>query len=133
MKIQRLAIALALINLVLLICLVTQIHPTLAQSVPSVAPVLRGRALEIVDDQGRVRASITVEPPVTVDSRKYPETVLFRMRDPQGPPRMKFSASEEGVGLDLVGDSQVRVLVQSKATSFVKLVDANGREQVIKP
>jgi hypothetical protein len=26
-------------------------------------PVLRGRALEIVDDQGRVRASITVMPP----------------------------------------------------------------------
>ena len=131
MRIQGLTIILTVINFVFLIFNLGQTsRPAAVQDVPL---VLRGHALEIVDTQGRVRASITVEPPVTVDSRKYPETVLFRMRDPEGPPRMKFSASEEGVGLDLVGDSQVRVLIQSKRTSFVKLVDANGRERVINP
>lgn len=131
MRIQHLTIVLTVINLVLLIFNMGQsIRPAEAQDVPE---VLRARGLEIVDTQGRIRASLTVEPPITVDSRKYPETVLFRMRDADGPPRMKFSASKEGVGLDLVGESRVRVLIHSKGTSFVKLTDANGKEQVIKP
>src|SRR5260370_39264621 len=59
MKTQRLAIGLTVINLVLLMFLVAQIRRAGAQDV---APVLRGRALEIVDDRGKVRASINVFP-----------------------------------------------------------------------
>lgn len=70
MKPQRVTITLTMINLVLLIFNLGQItRQAVAQDVPL---VLRGHALEIVDTQGRVRASITVEPPVTVDSRKLP-------------------------------------------------------------
>jgi hypothetical protein len=54
MKIQRLLIVLTLVNLALLIFTLAQMRPAAAQSA---TPVLRGRALEIVDDHGRVRAS----------------------------------------------------------------------------
>jgi hypothetical protein len=59
MKIQRVLVALTVLNLVLLMFLMAQIRPVTAQNI---APVLRGRALEIVDDQGRVRAEIKVHP-----------------------------------------------------------------------
>jgi hypothetical protein len=52
--IQRVLIALTLVNLGLLIFVLVRIQPNAVQGV---APVLRGRALEIVDGQGRVRAS----------------------------------------------------------------------------
>jgi len=59
MKMQRLAIVLRVINFLLLGFAVAQFHPTAAQGV---APVLRGRALEILDNDGRVRASIRIHP-----------------------------------------------------------------------
>ncbi|HET7694437.1 MAG TPA: hypothetical protein VFK57_01915 [Vicinamibacterales bacterium] len=37
------------------------------------APVLRGRALAIVDTQGRPRATVTVHAPSTVDNVRDPE------------------------------------------------------------
>ncbi len=51
MKIQGFALALTLLNLALLMFLVVQNRGAAAQNV---APVLRGRELQIVDDQGRV-------------------------------------------------------------------------------
>ena len=54
MNSQRVAIAVTLINFALLMFQLTEVR---ARDVP---PVLRGRALEIVDAQGRVRASIVV-------------------------------------------------------------------------
>lgn len=42
------------------------------------ATVLRGRALEIVDDRGRVRASIKLQPAGTANGVRYPETVMLR-------------------------------------------------------
>ena len=57
MNIQRLTITLTLFNLILLAFGLAQLRPAVAQGV---APVLRARALEIVDDQGRVRAEIKV-------------------------------------------------------------------------
>src|ERR1700720_1871442 len=59
MKTQRILVALTVINLVLL---VTALAGSRSSSAESVAPVLRGRAFEIVDDRGHVRASITVLP-----------------------------------------------------------------------
>jgi hypothetical protein len=60
MKIPRLLMALTVANLGLLVLLVGRIRSAEAGGVE---PVLRGRALEIVDDRGRVRASIKVQPP----------------------------------------------------------------------
>jgi hypothetical protein len=66
MDFQRLGIILTLVNLGLLtlvLAVQAQIRPTVAAQ--DVAPVLRGRALEIVDERGRVRASLNVYPAST--------------------------------------------------------------------
>lgn len=137
MKIQRLFIALTLVNLGLLVFLLVQTRRVGAKSV---APVLRGRALEIVDDQGRVRASITVLPAhqtVKMPNGKtgFPETVILRLIDPKGRPEVKLSASEQGAGLGLIGNSDsAQVLLQAEGTdSFLKLTNKDGRQQFIKP
>lgn len=133
MKVQQLAVVLTVVNLLLLVFLFAQGHPTLAQRV---APVLRDRALEIVDDQGRVRASITVNPPVTVDSQPYPESVVLRLSDPKSGPVVKIDASEEGSGLGLSDDSPhggVRLMAKNRTGTFLKVTNKNGLEQVIKP
>jgi hypothetical protein len=131
MKTQRLAIGLTIINLVLMIFLLTQFRRANAEQI---APVLRGRALEIVDARGRVRASISVQEPVTMDSKHYPETVLLRLTDPKSGPVVKLTAAENGSALSLSDDANGGVQVFARTTgSFVKVVDKTGREQTIKP
>jgi DNA-binding IclR family transcriptional regulator len=64
MNFQRLGVVLTAVNLGLLLFVLgalAQIRPTVAAQ--DVAPVLRGRALQIVDEQGRVRASLNVSAP----------------------------------------------------------------------
>jgi hypothetical protein len=132
MKTQRFAIALTLINLALLILLLAQ---NLSAEAQNVVPVLRGRALEIVDSNGRVRASISVEPPVTMDSRTYPETVLLRLSDPKSGPVVKITATEEGSALGLSDevDGGVQVSSTKHQGNFIKIVSREGRERIIKP
>ena len=132
MKIQRVAIALTIVNLVLLIFVVAQIHPAVAQGV---APVLRGRALEIVDERGQVRAEMRVLPPVTMpDGKTYAESVLLRMRDPSGLVRVKLDANHDGSGLMLADDSQQPGLhLETKGGAFLEIKNKNGRQQLIKP
>ena len=65
MKLQRVLVALAVVNLGLLLFLLTQLRPVEAQSV---APVLRGRALEIVDRLARLRADRRDGPPSRIMS-----------------------------------------------------------------
>jgi hypothetical protein len=59
MKTQCLLVTLTVFNIALLVFSLGQSGAVVAQGV---APVLRGRALEIVDDSGRIRASITILP-----------------------------------------------------------------------
>jgi hypothetical protein len=135
MKIQRLLIALTVVNLGLLIfLLLSHVGPTLANGV---APVVRGRALEIVDDQGRVRASIKVQPAETFKptGKKYAETVILRLIDPDGRPEVKIAASEQGAGLSFVGDSDAtQVVLEADGTdSSLKLTNKDGKQQLVKP
>lgn len=126
MKIQRLALALSVINLVLLMFVLAQNRPAVAQKA---APVLRGSALEIVDERGTVRARINVEPAVTMpDGKTYPEAVVFRLVDPKGLIRVKLGADHDGSGLLLADDSQQPGLhLLAKATgSYLKLVNKGG-------
>lgn len=58
MKVQRIAVALGSINLVLLLGLLLQGTPVTAEAVPS---VVRAQTIELVDAHGRVRASLEVE------------------------------------------------------------------------
>jgi hypothetical protein len=137
MRTQRLALGLTVLNLVILVfALFRAFSPPTA----GVAPVLRGRALEIVDDQGRVRAMVRVfpaDPTVKMPdgTTGYPETVLLRLIDSKGAPNVKIAATEDGSGLSLGGESNptnVQVLARGASTSL-KLVNKDGREQLIKP
>jgi hypothetical protein len=135
MKIQRVLIVLTMLNLVLLVfLLLSRTEPALATAQMS---VLRGRALEIVDDEGRVRASIKVQPAETFKptGRKYPETVMLRLIDPNGRPEVKIGASVEGGGLSFVGRSDAtRAQLHAEGDqSLLRLTTAAGKEQLIKP
>lgn len=133
MKTQRVAIMLTVVNLGLLIVLLAQFGYAGAQNE---APVLRGRALEIVDAQGQVRAEILVHGPETVNGKTYPETVLFRMATAQRAPLMKLTVSEDGSALGLSDDSQpggIELRANRNKGNFVKVVNSDGREQTMKP
>jgi hypothetical protein len=132
MKTQRMLVALTVLNLGLLALLLAQIRPPEASSA---APVLRGRALEIVDERGRVRASIQVQPAGTVDGTPYPETVILRLIDPNGRPFVKLAGSERGAGLGLLGESDTtHLLLKAEGPSTsVKLTNKDGRERVLAP
>ena len=135
MKIQRLLVALTVLNLVLLMFTLATLRPAAAQDV---TPVLRGRALEIVDAQARVRASISVLPAgKSANGEAYPETVLLRLITERGRPSVKISTSEEAAGLSFAGPSNTKdtyVLLGAKGTaSSLKLRNEDGREQIVKP
>jgi len=135
MKTQRFLIILTLVNLVVLVFSLVERRTLAAESV---SPVLRGRALEIVDEQGRVRASLTVLPAGTsAHGDRYPETVLLRLITERGRPSVKVSASEEAAGVSLAGPSNTKdtyVILEAKGTaSSLKLRNEDGREQVVKP
>jgi hypothetical protein len=136
MKIQPVLIVLTLVNLALLTVTLVQIRPAVATG--EVAPILRGRALQIVDDRGNIRASINVYPASTQkDGEDYPETVLLRLITERGRPSVKISTSEQFSGLALVGPSTTKetyVQLGAKGTaSSLRLRNEDGREQVIAP
>ena len=103
MTIQRLLVVLTVLNLALLAFLLSQIRTASAET----APVLRGRALEIVDERGRVRAGIQVLPAQVskADGKAYAETVILRLIDPNGRPPVKLTASTQGAALLLMGET----------------------------
>ncbi len=142
MKNQRELIVLTLVNLgILVFLLLRQIGPVEASSP---ATVIRARGLEIVDVQGKVRASIQIVPAgparladgsVAKDGKIYPETVLFRLIRPDGRPSVKISTSEQGSGLTLGGgiDPTYIVLSADDGAPSLSLTDKDGRQQLVKP
>lgn len=129
MNTQKIVLALTIANLVLAAFLFSQAQPANASDV---VPILRGRSLEIVDAQGRVRASIKVEPPTTVDSQSYPESVVFRLRDSDdSAPGVKLDTSRDGAGMTFAG-GKVRLMAK-RGENFVSVESADGRKQVLKP
>jgi hypothetical protein len=134
MKSQKFLSALTVINLGLLLILLIQARPGVAADIPR---VIRGHALEIIDDRGRVRASISVlpeDPKVKWKGKPYPETVLLRLITAEGRPNVKLGASKSGAGLLIGGESDptyVQILAEG-GESTVKLVNKAGIERVIK-
>jgi len=137
MKWQRALLMLTLANLVIL---TINLLDTRAAA-QGTAPVLRGRALEIVDDKGRVRAEIKVlpaDPTVKMPdgSVGYPETVLLRLIDSKNGPHVKLSALEDGSGLALGGATGHAGYLQFLSRTndpFIKVVGNDGRERLIRP
>jgi len=133
---HRLQLGFALLNAMVLAFLL--VRP--AATAETTAPVLRARALEIVDDHGNVRASIKVlpaDPNVKMPdgSTGYPETVLLRLVTSEGRPNVKLAATEDGSALVLGGDSNpthVQVLARG-ATTSLKLTNHDGRTHLVQP
>jgi len=131
---QRIAIAVTIINLVLMIILFTKMNPATAQKEQNKLQVLRGSGLEIVDSLGKVRASISFHAPVVQDGITYPGGILLRLIDSKGQPSVKIGAAEDGGGLSFANELQGYVQLMAKESGgFLKIKNADGKEQVIKP
>ena len=135
MKLHWSMAGLTCVNLAILAFALSTLRTVSAQGP---APVLRGSALEIVDDQGRARATIAVMPAGTsAAGERYPETVLLRLITERGRPSVKLSATEDGSGLSFAGPTGTRdtyvVLAAKGTSSSLTLRNENGREQVLKP
>jgi hypothetical protein len=142
MTAQRLVVALTAANLIILVVSLGKVAPSTAQAEgtsveqqssrdQAVVPVLRGRALELLDDRGQVRSRINVEPN---------GDVVLRLLDKNGTIRVKLGASENGSGLVLL-DKATEPGVHIKAgrnaegasTTSLTLRGTGGQERVIKP
>jgi hypothetical protein len=124
--------------MLLVVLVAQQVQPAVAEEAKrpgeGVTQVLRARALEIVDEQNRVRAMLAVMPPSKVDGKQYPETVLLRLIDPKNGPLVKLTAAEDGGSLGLYDPSDFGVTILARDDgSFVKVSDKEGREEVIRP
>jgi len=131
---HRLLYGLTGLNLILLVVTLANQARPLAADPGSSSPILRGQGLEIVDAQGRIRASIAITPPSSVDRRDYPETVLLRLVDPAGKPVVKIGASADGSGMSMVNgrDEGIQLLAQD-TVSLVRVTGRGGRVQVMRP
>ena len=132
MKSVGFAVVLSATNLLLLVALLAHsFGPARAADDTS---ILRGRGLQIVDDQGRVRASIAVLPK---DSADQSETVLLRLITERGRPTVKIGASEPTSGLSLAGPTGTKdtyiVLEAREKTTSLRLRDEAGNERVMRP
>ena len=133
---HRFAVTITALNFVLLLGVMAQDRVAHAKSPLG---VLRGSALELVDDHGRVRAEIRIlpaDPTVKMPDGTIgiPEAVQLRLIDSKGSPHVKLGSLEDGSGLVLGGEGNSYTQLLSRGTHpLVKIVDGSGREQVIKP
>lgn len=126
----RLAYALGAANVALLALLLLQwLAPARAADDDG---ILRGRGLQIVDAQGRVRASLAVLPARAGES----ETVLLRLITERARPSVKLAASESGSGMSLAGPTATSdtyiVIEAGERSSTIKLRDEDGAQQVLR-
>jgi len=133
MKKQNIAVMVTAINLLLMIVLLTKLNPATAQQ-ENKSQVLRGTGLEITDNQGRLRASITFHSPEEKNGTKYPGGILLRLIDTKGQPSVKIMASDEGGGLSFSNEANGYIqLLSNESGGFLKIKNADGKEQIIKP
>ena len=123
MRSQRIAVVLTAINLLFLLATLAQARSPDAQATP---PVLRARALELVDEHGQVRSRFNVE---------SNGEVVFRLLDQDGTIRVKLDAAKDGSGFVLLNDAtEPGVHLLAKATgSSLKLRNKDGQERMFTP
>lgn len=136
MKVIPLLTALTVTNLAMLSLTAAQyLNPAHARSD---SEMLRGRGLEIVDELGRVRASISVLPAgKSASGEAYAQTVLLRLNTEKGRPTVKLGSSEPASGLSFAGPTGTKdthVILETRGTaSSLKLRNEDGREQIVQP
>ena len=103
---------------------ITQIGAAMADIPPG---ILRGTGFEIVDAEGRLRATLTLQ-------NDDADTVLFRLIDPAGQPSVKIAASSTAAGLSFTGgdDLSYIILQADGPEAELKLVEGD-RQQVVGP
>jgi hypothetical protein len=137
MKMQGVLVVLTAANLGLLVNQLVQPNRTAAQEI---APVLRGRELQLIDQRGRVRVEMKVFPPdptvkMPDGSTGYPETVLLRLIDSRGRPNVKIAATEDGSAISLGGNANptdIQILSRGDKT-LLKLVNRDNKQKLIAP
>lgn len=123
MKMNRLAAALTIINLLILIW---GFALSGAQATQTTQQTLHANVIELVDDTGQVRAQFNVE---------ASGEVVFRLRDAKGNIRVKLGASEEGAGFVLLDDQtepRVHMLAKQNGPSLT-LTGKEGARRVLVP
>jgi len=137
MNTQRFLIGLSIANLALLVYLFGQARPIAAQNTPT--QMLRGRGLEIVDEQGKLRASIKIQPAdpsVRMPNGKtLADTVILRLITPEGRPAVKLTTSVHGGELGIAGEHDpTYVLLEAEGDhAQVKVTNKDGKQQIVKP
>jgi hypothetical protein len=124
MKAQPFIILLLVINLAGLLYFATA--QTNSPPAAAVSPLVRARAIELVDSEGQRRALLSVE-----DNGE----AVFRMMDARGTIRVKLGASESGSGLVLLNDATepgLHALAKSQGTSLT-LINKDGQKRVLAP
>ncbi len=127
----QLLLGLTVTNLVLLGF--SLLHPKGVEA-DNIAPVLRGRALEIVDNSGNVRAEIKVVPAqpnfkMSDGTTGYPEAVQLRLITSRGAPNVKLVTTEDGSGQVLgSGSGYVQILARGNEP-FMKILTQDGRSR----
>jgi len=123
MNTLRIAVCLTLVNLSFFIALGLRGARLDAQAEGA---VLRGRVLELVDEQGRTRSRLNVEP----DGE-----VVLRLFDRDGTIRVKLGAGVDGSGLVLLNDeTEPGIHLLAKASgSTLTLRNKGGQERILVP
>lgn len=123
MRGSRITVLVTALNFILLLVILVNRGSASVQAPES---LLRGQALEIVDERGQIRARLNVE----TDGE-----VVFRLLDDRGEIRVKLGADAEGSGLLLANDATepgVHLLAKA-AGSSVKVANKDGRERLVTP
>jgi hypothetical protein len=133
MRGQRLLVLLTAINLVLLVFVLAQMRISIDGVGLRVwtniqGSVLRGRSLEIIDDEGRVRASITVHPGDQAAGTPPGGSSILRLVDENGRPVVKLGTTQRGGLLALVASSE-DTYVQLSDRGLVATKD--GQQRVV--
>ena len=105
-KIPPFLVAITLLNVACASVSLSQLPGVKAATSADVTPVLRTRQLEVVDERGRVRASIIVHPANPgarmPDGSPQEESVVLRLVNGDGRPGVKLASGEHNAGLALV-------------------------------
>jgi hypothetical protein len=105
MTTRRFLMAISVLNVACAAVSVSQL-PQAGAAGAQVSDVVRTRHLEVVDADGRVRASITVHPANPdvrmPDGTTQEDSVVLRLVNPDGGPGVKLATAPNNVGLALI-------------------------------
>jgi hypothetical protein len=122
MKTTSLVVALTTVNITLVILNAALYSVAAPQEDPT---VVRAQIIELVDEEGNVRAQLNVE---------SDGSAMFRMRDPSGAIRVKLEASAVGSGLVLLNEATEPGLHALATREKTHLTIREGeRERVLTP